>query len=424
MKKHESNACKIKQEAEGGTESLAFKQTEREIRDDRGIVNRDFPIPGSATRPIHPIRSQQHSQSQTYGRGSTSAAEMELEYNRPLSSSRWEWEGRKRVRSDSTSSSRGGRDVSIERRYRPIPQYPQYPGQYTPSHSLPIPQSQGQGQSHRYTPASTPTIPLPLHTDTTHHPNSMPSMPLTMPMPLISPTQPTQHQRDMSISLAPAYAPTPIAIPISPIPPQRSLYEPPITDTSSEFEIPGKVGENMDDLLSWLFNSNTGTGTGDWAGTQDLGGQQYLPTFLEPTPAPVEGDEVVQGSSDQDQNPSYYHYDPPISSTGENQVRPSNTISTYHSGQQSATTTTAGPTSQHRRYPQPVHPLYVPNIPGKTSIPTFTGTSGRERERYKEVIDEDVKADMMDMFEVSHARLVRVSKASVDLYSSSACANE
>jgi hypothetical protein len=80
---------------------------------------------------------------------------------------------------------------------------------------------------------------------------------------------------------------------------------------------------------------------------------------------------------------------------------------------------TADPTSQsghgqgqgqgHRRYPQPIHPLYVPNIPGKTNIPTFNANgNGYDhqrallgRERYKEVIDEDTKQDMLDLFEVN-----------------------
>lgn len=195
-------------------------------------------------------------------------------------------------------------------------------------------------------------------------------------MPTISPTQPDQPG-DMSLSLAPAYAPTPI--PPSPIPtPQEN----------TDFEMPGKGGGDMDDLLSWLFNSNTG---GDWSG-QDTGGHQYLPNFSEPI---ASEQEIIDTT---DQNPAYYHYEP-STTTSTAQVQ----AITTSSGQVSMPNAEAGPSGQHKRYPQPVHPLYIPNIPGKTSIPTFTGGGARDREsqRYKEVIDEDVKADMMDMFEVS-----------------------
>lgn len=183
----------------------------------------------------------------------------------------------------------------------------------------------------------------------------------------------------MSLSLAPAYAPTPTPIPPSPVPthPQGN----------SDTEMPGKVGDNMDDLLSWLFNSTTG---GDWSG-QDMSGQQYVPNFFEPI---ANGQELVNTT---DQNPAYYHYDP-STSTSSAQVQASIPTS---NGQGSIPNAESRPSGQHKRYPQPVHPLYVPNIPGKTSIPTFTSGGGRERKRYKEIIDEDVKADMMDMFEVS-----------------------
>lgn len=181
----------------------------------------------------------------------------------------------------------------------------------------------------------------------------------------------------MSLSLAPAYAPTPI--PPSPIP---TLHQ-----ENTDFEMPGKGGGDMDDLLSWLFNSNTG---GDWSG-QDLGGHQYLPNFSEPI---ANGQEVVDTT---DQNPAYYHYDPSTSTSTAQQVK----ASVPNSSGQLLPNAESGPSGEHKRYPQPLHPLYIPNIPGKTSIPTFTVRGGGERERYKEVIDEDVKADMMDMFEVS-----------------------
>jgi hypothetical protein len=211
----------------------------------------------------------------------------------------------------------------------------------------------------------------------------------------------------MSVSLAPAYAPTPI--PVSPQRPTSTIPQTNYQETSTStnldtgFEIPGKVGENMDDLLSWLFNSNSNSNTtgGDWA--QDSGGHQYLPTFLEPTPQPIEERELVSISTDE--NPAYYHYNPQTSQRQDQaQAREQTTVPTFSGAQNSSQTNTDSiQTGQHKRYPQPVHPLYVPNIPGKTNIPTFTGSAngGRERERYKEVIDENVKASMMDMFEVS-----------------------
>jgi len=143
----------------------------------------------------------------------------------------------------------------------------------------------------------------------------------------------------------------------------------------------------MDDLLSWLFNSNTG---GDWSG-QDMGGHQYLPNFSEPI---ANEQEMIDTT---DQNPAYYHYEPSTTTSATQVHTPARTSNE----QVSMPNAEAGPSGQHKRYPQPVHPLYIPNIPGKTSIPTFTVRGGGERERYKEVIDEDVKADMMDMFEVS-----------------------
>ena len=291
-------------------------------------VFRDFPIPGSTPRPVSRLQPRPQADFRPF----------DHDHNHRTPSTT-DWKGRKRRLS--SSSSEREEDVSFS---NPTsrPQYPQYP-------------------SHRYQPAS-----LTLQTDTT-----------TYPMPLVSPAQPTHPGGDMSLSLAPAYAPTPI--PPSPIP---TLHQ-----ENTDFEMPGKGGGDMDDLLSWLFNSNTG---GDWSG-QDLGGHQYLPNFSEPI---ANGQEVVDTT---DQNPAYYHYDPSTSTSTAQQVK----ASVPNSSGQLLPNAESGPSGEHKRYPQPLHPLYIPNIPGKTSIPTFTGVGSRERARYKEVIDEDVKADMMDMFEVS-----------------------
>jgi hypothetical protein len=57
----------------------------------------------------------------------------------------------------------------------------------------------------------------------------------------------------------------------------------------------------------------------------------------------------------------------------------------------------------------------------KTNIPTFNG-SGNERasiqgrERYKEVIDEEVKDTMLDLFEVGYRlRLLRLQMKQADI---------
>jgi hypothetical protein len=337
LKKHELNACKVKSEMLNEDESLISNSNSNSITDKEETRrrSRDFPISGSTPRPIRPVP-------QSLPQSRSDVRSFEIDHRAPSAT---RGEGRKRHLSRSSSE---GEEIVLSSDPRHRPQYPQCPGEYTPSH--------------RYQQS------LTLHTDMS-----------TYPMPLISPSQPAHPGGDMSLSLAPAYAPTPTPIPPSPVP----------THPHENFdsEMPGKVGDNMDDLLSWLFNSNTG---GDWSG-QDMSGQQYVPNFFEPV---SNGQELVNTT---DQNPAYYHYDP-STSTSSAQVQAS--IPTSNE-QGSIPNAESGPSGQHKRYPQPVHPLYVPNIPGKTNIPTFTGGGGRERERYKEIIDEDVKADMMDMFEVS-----------------------
>ena len=332
-------------------------------------------------------------------------------------------------------------------------------GQYVPPPPL-----YGHGQytsSQRYTPFPT-AAPVPVHLPPLHIPSTTTSN-FTYPaqLPLISPTQPTQRGGDMSLSLAPPYAPTPVP-PSPPKPTEISgaipYDQPQIQEATwdndaatSEFEMPAKVGENMDDLLSWLFNTNApGTG-GEWTFGQGGGGQmgdmghQFLPTFnIDPVAGHLDsgpGQETVA-----DLGISRYSPDQP----GNTYTDAGTTVQIQQVQASSATTgarstqvpieqivpTTAGhgpgtfvqqpgqvQAQRHehqqgqeqgptvRRYPQPIHPLYVPNIPGKTNIPTFDRIPmpKGQRERYSEVIDEETKAAMMDMFEVSRSRLWRWS---------------
>ena len=275
--------------------------------------------------------------------------------------------------------------------------------------------------------------------------------------PLISPTQ-----KDMSMSLAPAYAPTPDVSDIpgdsAPIRINTDIQSMPATShampdyqqplsahappgpgnasvewesvggggNGSDFGMPAKVGENMDDLLGWLFNTNApGTG-GDWSFgmqqgqlQQDMQGQQFLPTFsIDPKSAqnsmsveafnfsPVDPHDTSQGypptnTSHQTQTQQWI---PPSQAqevypaeAAENGSSLRNGSTDQHRYSQSSSSTA------HRRYPQAFHPLYVPNIPGKTSIPNFSGSEKiliQGREKYKEVIDDEVHEAMLDMFEV------------------------
>ena len=272
----------------------------------------------------------------------------------------------------------------------------------------------------------------------------------------------------MSMSLAPAYAPTPEVNDLpgdsAPIRINTDIHSMPVMNHSmvdqhqplsahthahpgdaptewdsvggagneSDFGMPAKVGENMDDLLGWLFNTNApGTG-GDWSFgiqqgqiQQDMQGQHFLPTFSnDPTAnsnsntiptgplnySPVDPHDTSQGypplstKQHQSQIPQWI---PPSDLRQEmyndNPNEPGSTMRTsipddQHRYSQSSSSTT------HRRYPQAFHPLYVPHIPGKTSIPNFSGSEKiliQGREKYKEVIDEEVHEAMLDMFEVS-----------------------
>jgi len=327
-------------------------------------------------------------------------------------------------------------------------------GQYVPQPPL-----YGHGQytsSQRYTPFPTAApVPVPVHLPPLHIPSTTTSN-FTYPaqMPLMSPTQPTQRGGDMSLSLAPPYAPTPVP----PSPPKPTEISGPIPydqpqiqeatwdndAATSEFEMPAKVGENMDDLLSWLFNTNApGTGS-EWTFGQGGGGQmgdmghQFLPTFnIDPVAGHLDAGPEQGQESVVDLSISRYSADQPGNTYPDagttvqiQQVQTSSATMGARSTQvpvEQPVPTTAGhdqgtsvqqagpnPMQRHehqqgreqgptvRRYPQPIHPLYVPNIPGKTNIPTFDRIPmpKGQRERYSEVIDEETKAAMMDMFEV------------------------
>jgi hypothetical protein len=184
--------------------------------------------------------------------------------------------------------------------------------------------------------------------------------------------------------------------------------------------MPAKVGENMDDLLSWLFNTNTpGTG-GDWGfGIQQGQTQQdMLPTFTteplgvgprdEAYPSYYPADTNAGSGSLNYGSSDNYHVQ---SNSNPHTQYPSTALHGGDTGMAHISNTAPGPSQSqpttNKRYPQPYHPLYVPNIPVKTNIPTFNG-SGNERasiqgrERYKEVIDEEVKDTMLDLFEVGY----------------------
>lgn len=449
LKKHEAVACKMLRSAPStsGEQSLSrpsppahtqtppFQTRQPPQSDTRARGGTDFPMSrasGSMSVPRIAPRGQDVAHRASLNRHAEGIDKPSL------------WRKRQRRNSDgsevSGSSHEDDGEPSFERRYN-APTYPQpqpgsqhttpyHPQRYPPPHHLDI----GPTSVH-----STPHLP-PLATASTSY-----------SMPLISPTQP----RDMSISLAPAYALTPDVSGIGPDP-DRPLLKieteqpgPSMTNGSTSaleplsadlehryeaeqsvgaggFEMPAKVGENMDDLLSWLFNTNApGTG-GDWGfGVQQSQTQQeMLPTFS----AELVAQESEQAS---DTYPSYYPADAPTGALGYGNTQSFPTQKQYswggHDGHESArgvnshlSTSESGPSgaqsqSTQRRYPQPLHPLYIPNIPGKTNIPTFNG-SGNERasiqgrERYKEVIDDEVKDAMLDMFEVSpwNARLAVV----------------
>lgn len=205
----------------------------------------------------------------------------------------------------------------------------------------------------------------------------------------------------------------------------------------SDFGMPAKAGENMDDLLGWLFNTNApGTG-GDWSFgiqqgqiQQDMHGQQFLPTFSNNPPSgqtamptsalnysPVDPHDTSQEYpppsashyQTQAQIPEWippsdphqevYHEDEGPSERERGSTMRTSITDDQHRYSQSSSSTT------HRRYPQAFHPLYVPHIPGKTSIPNFSGSEKiliQGREKYKEVIDEEVHEAMLDMFEVRY----------------------
>lgn len=377
------------------------------------------------------------------------------------------------VASSSTSASTGEEN---EDQVEPEPPYDRRFSMPGPSHHI-LPHPAGGGMydlpppssAHRYSHSQSHAISsTPIHP----HPHLPPihtAPPTTNAYPMISPTQP----KDMSISLAPAYAPTPDvtdlpsdtaplksetesrSIPIHP----TSALEPPtathpdVTETTGweggggpgnagDFGMPAKVGENMDDLLSWLFNTNApGTG-GDWAlgiqggqMQQDMQSHQFLPSFVT-DPTNNQGGTVPVDTFNyppmdaQDGPPGYsqQQHQPPASSHQHSQAQqwlpgqhftqgggadsvgmeggPSALRSNFVDPTQSGPgNIQSGSLTTHRRYPQAFHPLYVPNIPGKTSIPNFSGSEKilvQGREKYKEVIDEDTRDAMLAMFEVSH----------------------
>lgn len=368
----------------------------------------------------------------------------------------------------------------FERRFSGLdPQ--QHPQQYQmgghPDHHHQHHHHQQQQQQQRY---SLPHInATPLHPPTHLPPIQTGQVPPHTYNSMLSPTQP----KDMSISLAPAYAPTPDVSDLTHDPAPLKSDPDPSTSRSTldhaqqqptsahpdsgqtiewedttvgpgggasvgsnggDFGMGGKVGENMDDLLGWLFNTNAPNTGGDWAFgiqqgqiQQDMQGHQFLPTFaLDPinnVPAdmgPVDSfanasyqqdlaasqfgtQQAASQQQQQQQQPQQQQQQqwlPPVMQqqgfqhdANGNRIDPSTSSSSTHANAQSGGSG-SGNLTVHRRYPQAFHPLYVPNIPGKTNIPNFSGSEKilvQGREKYKEVIDEDVRNSMLEMFEVS-----------------------
>jgi hypothetical protein len=443
LKKHEAVACKmIRTVPPASSEQTQSKPQPQpspiEIRqtpqsESRGRGGNDFPIPRASASVVRIAPRES-------GTSRESTSNRHEGIDKPCL-----WRKRQRRDSDESEASGSSGEREAEEEYKAGRGYD---GRYAnPTYSHPQPQAQLQHTpsyppAHRYPPhhqlgigsSSTPIHALP-------HLPPLGTSSTSYSMPLISPTQP----RDMSISLAPAYALTPDVSATIPDPerapqplkidtnvhslgqsmavdPSSALepisaghahrYEPEQSVGPGGFEMPAKVGENMDDLLGWLFNTNApGTG-GDWGfGVQQGQTQQeMMPTFSA---------ELVAQQSGQGEDlpyPSYYPADAPTGAPGYGQsqnyqVQSHHPWTSHQDGGHSLSSNGAGPSgsqsqSTQRRYPQPYHPLYVPNMPGKTNIPTFNG-SGNERasiqgrERYKEVIDDEVKDAMLDMFEVS-----------------------